>query len=286
MSVAISMSETACGFTPAPGHHLSERYYLLRQIGRGAQGCVYLAFDSHLERPVAIKIALAECQMSSTERTSRFQQEMQLIGRLTHPNIVKLLDFGSYRQRPYFVMELHPGPTLARRLRDGPIGFFEACVLLDELLAAVEYIHEMGLVHRDIKPHNVLLADGERAVLADFGLARSSLDPRFTLAGMLVGTPYYTAPEVFVGVRDQPASDLWSVGVVAYELFSGNPPFVAETLRALVTLVLTIDPVPIRERCPDTPPALSKWIARMLAKDPLERFPTARAARSALRAAV
>jgi serine/threonine protein kinase len=282
MSVSTQTRSWASEFVPAPGCYLSSRYCLLRLIGRGAMGAVFLAYDQGLERPVAVKFARSSSEMSTTENGLRFRQEIRLIGRLTHPNIVKIFDCGEYQEWLYFVMELHLGPNLAMRLKGGPFDLSAGLVLLDELLAAAEYLHELGLVHRDIKPGNVLLAEGGRAVVADFGLARNAADPRLTLAGMLVGTPLYTAPEVFLGARDHPASDLWSLGVLAYELLSGVVPFSAQTVHGLMMLVLHVDPIPLL-RVAVVPALISDWVGRMLKRDPKERFPTARAARQALR---
>ncbi|WP_455433180.1 protein kinase domain-containing protein [Streptomyces roseolilacinus] len=254
---------------------IAERYRLREPIGRGAMGEVWRAYDETLARPVAIKLLLT--QESDPTAVQRFRLEARTAGRLNHPHVVSVLDFGEHDGRLFLVMELVEGGSLARLLKErGPLPAEEAAGITAQAAAGLAAAHQQGVVHRDIKPANLLLdADGSLKI-GDFGIARFLDDPSAALTGtgQIVGTGLYLAPERALGKPAAPASDVYALGCVLYQLLTGRPPFQADTSIAILHqhLDAAVEP-PGRLGFP-VPSGFEEYLLRLLAKRPEER-PTA-----------
>ncbi|MDQ0746369.1 serine/threonine protein kinase [Streptomyces africanus] len=258
---------------------LAGRYRLDVEIGRGGMGEVWRAYDETLARAVAVKLLLP--QDTDATATSRFRLEARTAGRLNHPNVVGVLDFGEYDNRLYLVMELVEGDSLARVLSvSGALPAERVARLAAQAAAGLAAAHEQGIVHRDVKPANLLLDAGGTLKIGDFGIARFLDDPgaALTATGQIVGTGLYLAPERALGRPAGPASDTYSLGCVLYQLLSGRPPFQADTAVALLHQHLDNAPVPPRELgVAGLPPAFESYLLALLAKQPEDR-PTAQQA--------
>ncbi|MFE9031817.1 protein kinase [Streptomyces iakyrus] len=255
---------------------LAGRYRLEVEIGRGGMGEVWRAYDETLARAVALKLLLP--QDTDATATSRFRLEAQTAGRLNHPNVVGVLDFGEYDNRLYLVMELVEGDSLAGVLSgSGPLPAEQVARLAAQASAGLAAAHAQGIVHRDVKPANLLLDTHGTLKIGDFGIARFLDDPgaALTATGQIVGTGLYLAPERALGKPAGPASDMYSLGCVLYQLLSGRPPFQADTAVALLHQHLDSAPVPPRELgVAGLPPAFENYLLGLLAKQPEDR-PTA-----------
>jgi ABC-type transport system substrate-binding protein/sugar lactone lactonase YvrE len=250
-------------------------YRIERRLGRGGMGVVYLAESLHLGRKVALKVLPPE--VSDDERyRSRFLRESRLAASLDHPNVVPIYDAGEHDGRLYLAMRYVDGTDLAVLLRDGPLTFDETISILAGMASALDVAHARGLVHRDVKPANILLAGPSRhPYLADFGLTKlASSGPSAATIGEMVGTPDYVAPEQIRGEPISGAADVYSLGCVAYECLTGEPPFRGTGDLASVWAHLQKDVPPPSERRPDLPLAVDAVVERALAKDPADRFPT------------
>ncbi|MBZ9644268.1 serine/threonine-protein kinase, partial [Streptomyces sp. PSKA30] len=251
---------------------IAGRYRLHDPIGRGAMGEVWRAYDETLGRPVAVKLLLP--QDSDPTATSRFRLEAQTAGRLHHPYVVGVLDFGTHDDRLFLVMELVDGDSLARVLADaGPQPADRVARIAAQAAAGLDAAHQQGIVHRDIKPANLLLdADGTLKI-GDFGIARFLDDPAaaLTATGQIVGTSLYLAPERALGQPAGPASDVYSLGCVLYQLLIGRPPFQADTAIAILHQHLDATPTPPRQLGADLPPAFESYLLGLLAKQPEHR---------------
>ncbi|MBI1893589.1 MAG: protein kinase [Candidatus Rokubacteria bacterium] len=265
------------------------RYEILEELGQGAMGIVYKARDPQLDRIVAIKtlrrdLGLPPEQYAELKR--RFYQEATAAGRLNHPNLVSVYDVVEVDGVPYMVMEYLEGRTLADLIAsEGPLRPRQATHLVSQVCSALEYAHAHGVVHRDIKPGNILVGADGVAKVSDFGIARIS-GSTVTRTGVMVGTPAYMSPEQLSGRGVDGRSDLFSLGVALYEALTGVNPFQADDLAALLYRVVHVDPPPARQRNPKVPPALDAVMARVLAKVPDQRYPNARAFAEALAQAV
>ncbi|MFI1768345.1 serine/threonine-protein kinase [Streptomyces sp. NPDC020800] len=252
---------------------LADRYHLDEPLGRGAMGEVWRATDRTLDRPVAVKLLRTD----EAADTERFRLEAQTAGRLHHPHVVGVYDFGSHGGRLYLVMELIEGWTLAqeRSLR-GTLPPHEAAAVGAQMAAGLSAAHAQGVVHRDIKPANVMLTTDRTAKITDFGIARFADDAAgaLTATGKVVGTADYLAPERALGRPAQPASDVYSLGCVLYELLTGRPPFLGATPLAVVQQQVDAAPVPPSRLRAGIPDSLADYVVDMLAKDPARR-PTA-----------
>ncbi len=245
---------------------------------------VWRSFDRHLQRQVAVKV-LADEARDDPNVLERFRREARHIASLSHPNIVAVYDFGVSGDRSFIVMEYVDGPSLDRVLRTVPrLGPGPTASLGTDVLAALDHAHHRGIVHRDVKPANILLTSDGTAKVADFGVAKAVGDTsELTVDGSFVGTAVYASPEQFDGHPPGPASDLYSLGCVLYRCLAGRPPFEADDLERMVLQHRFAEPEPLRTRHRDTPPGLVSVIARALAKDPAARFGSAAAMSEALR---
>jgi serine/threonine protein kinase len=260
---------------------LDGRYELGERIGSGGMGEVRLGVDRRLGREVAIKLLrpdLAELP----EVRGRFEHEARVAARLSHASAVTVFDSGEADGVPYLVMECLPGRTLADALAEGPLPEDEVRQIALDLLGALGAAHALGIVHRDVKPGNVLFSNEGRVKLADFGIAKSADLADQTLTGQLIGTPAYLAPERLRGEEASPATDLYSLGVVLYEALVGRKPFEGDTPIALAHAIGNSSAAPIKEQLPTVDPALDAVIHRALAKDPGGRFPDATAMATAI----
>jgi tRNA A-37 threonylcarbamoyl transferase component Bud32/tetratricopeptide (TPR) repeat protein len=264
---------------------ITDRYVLGRELGRGGMATVYLAQDLKHDRPVAIKVLHPE--LGSLLGPERFQREIRLAARFQHPNILPVYDSGAGEGILWFTMPYVEGDTLRRRLlHKRPFPVSEAVSVLGDIARALAYAHRRGVIHRDVKPENVMVGD-DYVLLTDFGVARlldSSRDSRLTIAGVVVGTPAYMAPEqASAEVSIDHRVDIYALGVLAYELLVGEPPFTNLELGPLLVAHAIRDPVPIAARRPEVPPVLADLVARCLRKDPAERWSSADALCQALR---
>lgn len=252
---------------------LADRYQLEELLGRGAMGEVWRATDRILGRAVAVKL-LREEEPADTER---FRMEAQTAGRLNHPHVVGVYDFGSDRGRLYLVMEFVDGWSLAQeRSMRGVLAPDEATAIAAQTAAGLSAAHRQGVVHRDIKPANVMISTDRTVKITDFGIARFADDAAGTMTatGKVVGTADYMAPERALGRSARPASDVYSLGCVLYHLLTGRPPFQGATSLAVVKQHVDAVPVPVARLRPEIPPQLAEYVLQLLAKDPAAR-PTA-----------
>ncbi|MGI8508973.1 MAG: serine/threonine-protein kinase, partial [Gemmatimonadaceae bacterium] len=265
---------------------LSANYELEQEIGRCGMGIVYRARDRRLKRSVAVKLLPPDLAYRSDIR-SRFLKEAETSAQLSHPSIVPIYTVEESDDLVFFIMGLVHGDTIAQRLRDrGPMPADEVRRALREVADALAYAHARNVVHRDIKPDNVLLdSETGRAMVTDFGIARAvseGNDTRLTTTGLAIGTPAYMSPEQCAGDRGVDGrSDLYSLGVLGYQMISGDLPFAATNTPAMFVKHLTEQPRPLTERCA-APADLNAIIMRCLAKDPNDRFPSASAMVEAL----
>jgi len=260
---------------------LSANYELDREIGRGGMGIVYKAKDRRLKRHVAVKLLPPELAFRGEIR-SRFLKEAETAAQLSHPNIVPIYSVDEQNGLVYFVMAFVDGENLAARLHtQGRLDPTETRRILKEVAEALAYAHERGVVHRDIKPDNILLCadDDGRVMVTDFGIARAvteGADSRLTATGMAIGTPAYMSPEQSMGEREiDGRSDLYALGVVGYQMLSGELPFNASSTPALLVKQISERPIPVDVHRPDAPADLSRAVMMLLEKDPANRFPSA-----------
>ena len=265
---------------------LNERYELEQRIGRGGMADVFLARDQLLDRPVAIKVLFPE-YAADPAFVERFRREAQSAANLNHPNIVGVYDWGRYGSTYFIAMEFVAGRTLADVLRtNGNVTPQQATDVAIEVSAALAFAHRNGVVHRDVKPANILVGHDGRVKVADFGIARalnSAVEENLTQAGSVMGTATYFSPEQAQGAQPDPRSDLYSLGIVMYEMVSGRPPFTGENPVAIAYKQVHSAAQPLGELVPDVPPAFEAIVSKLLAKNPGVRYPDADALREDLR---
>jgi eukaryotic-like serine/threonine-protein kinase len=266
---------------------LTAHYELDAEIGRGGMGIVYRARDRRLKRQIAIKILPPELAFRSEIR-SRFLREAETAASLNHPNIVDIYTVDELEGLVFFVMAYISGDNLAKRLHErGVLDVDETRRIVREVADALAYAHERGVVHRDIKPDNIILdAESGRSMVTDFGIARAITeggDSRLTATGMALGTPAYMSPEQAAGERQiDGRSDLYSLGIVAYQMLCGEPPFTATSTPAMLVKHISERPTPIEQRRTEVPQDLARAVMMLLEKDPANRFPSASALVAAL----
>ncbi len=256
------------------------RYQIREIIGEGAMACVYKAFDPEINRPLAIKLLKAQLRLDS-EYHNRFLREAKGAGVLSHPNIVTVFDVGDDQGHPYIAMELVEGQTLAESLRDKkPLSTRDAVEIGIQLTRALDYAHKKGIVHRDVKPGNIMrLNDTNTIKVADFGICRidgseANDATQQTQIGNVLGTPHYMSPEQVIGEKVDSRSDLFSAGVVLYQLLTGHLPFEGDTLISVAYKITKTEPPPLDKVRPELPLSLRRIVERALRKQPDKRFQT------------
>jgi serine/threonine-protein kinase len=265
------------------------RYELLEELGRGAMGVVYKARDPQIDRLVALKVLATAPGLDPGEaqqHRDRFQREARAAGRLAHPNIVTIHDVGEDQGRTFLVMELVEGQALDRILRTRrPLPLAEVLTIGEQVASALDYAHRHGIIHRDVKPANILLSPEGGVKVTDFGIARIT-GADTTQAGQTFGTPSYMSPEQVQGLTLDGRSDVFSLGAVLYEVLSGERAFQGETLSTIIYRILHEEPIPLRRHVPTLPAALEACLQKALAKDPAARYALATDVARDLRRAV
>ena len=268
---AALFADDVAGFPEA----LAERYRLTRELGRGGMATVYLAHDVKHGRDVAVKVVRPE--LAAALGPARFLREIEIAAQLHHPHIVPLYDSGDAGGSLYYVMPYEAGLSLRQRLeRDGPLPLEDAVLVLRDVCDALAHAHECGIIHRDIKPDNVLLS-GRHALVTDFGVAKAATDAStraaVTAAGVLIGTPAYMAPEqIAADPHIDHRADIYALGVLAYELLAGRPPFTGDAPQGILSAHLTQAPEPITTLRPDVPEPLAQLVMKSLEKQPADRW--------------
>jgi eukaryotic-like serine/threonine-protein kinase len=257
-----------------PGQPFDGRYRVLGRLGVGGMATVYLAEDSSLGRKVALKV-MAERYAEDGEFVERFRREAQAAARLNHPNIIAVYDRGEADGRPYIAMEYLQGRTLKQVIqKEGPLPPERAIAVAMQVLAGLRYAHEHGVVHRDVKPHNVLVGDDGRIKVTDFGIAHAG-DPQMTEVGSIVGTAQYLSPEQARGRSVGPQTDVYSLGVVLYEMLAGRVPFEGDSSVAIAMQHVSDEAPPLRSLVPQVPESLAMVVAHSMLKQPEQRYGSA-----------
>jgi len=261
-------------------------YEIVAPLGEGGMAAVYRAYQPSMNRHVALKI-LPQHFASDPQFTGRFQQEAKVLAKLQHPHILPIFDFGQANGYTYIVMPLVESGTLTDLLESGPLSLKQIRALIWQIGEALDYAHARGLIHRDVKPSNVLVDGRGNSMLTDFGLAKIvEGSAKFTETGGLLGTPAYMSPEQGRGLPLDGRSDIYSLGVILYEMATGRQPFDAETPIAIVFKHIQDPLPPPRDLNPNLPEAVEAVILKALAKDPADRYQTAREMVEALQAAI
>src|SRR5437867_1345659 len=272
------------------------RYEIRAKIGEGGMGEVYLAEDTRLGRKVAIKV-LAERFTQNRDRLSRFDQEAYAASALNHPNIITIYEMGDEDGRHFIATEFIDGVTLKKHLRSGPMDFAEVLDIAIQISAALEEAHAAGIVHRDIKPENIMIRRNGHVKVLDFGLAKllESSAARETDteaitralvqtdAGVVLGTSQYMSPEQARGKSVDGRTDIWSLGVVIYEMAAGRAPFTGETKTDVIVAIAKIDPPPLARFAPSLPPEFEWIVMKALRKSVDERYQTSKELESDLK---
>ena len=262
--------------TIQPGQMLGP-YRIINQIGRGGMATVYKAYQPSVDRYVAVKVLPSQLA-ESREFAARFQQEARIIAKLEHPHILPVFDYGESDGVAYFVMRYMDAGTLKEKMIEGrPLPLNDIDRLFTQLAEALSYAHSRGIVHRDLKPANVLIDSHGNVFLTDFGIAKllESASPRLTQTDAIMGTPAYISPEQAQGNPVDQRSDIYSLGIILYEMVTGSVPFTAETPLAVLFKHIS-DPLPPPSLVkPDIPRVIEQVLLKALAKDPKDRFATA-----------
>ncbi|MGC9323813.1 MAG: serine/threonine protein kinase [Desulfomonilia bacterium] len=251
------------------------RYEVVEQVGRGAMGVVYKAHDPQINRIVALKV-LREDRVTSEDFVQRFLKEAMAIGRLSHPNIVTVYDIGQDHSTVYIAMEFAEGTPLNEVIREKKFSPEEIAAIAVQLSESLDYAHSKGIVHRDIKPSNIIVRPDGQVKITDFGIAHIE-DPSMTQqtqAGQILGTPVYMSPEQVMGQKLDGRSDLYSLGVILYEIALGKRPYSGENLAAVFRSITQDTPIPPAEADPEIPASLSDRIMKGMNKDLDARFQT------------
>jgi serine/threonine-protein kinase len=249
------------------------RYKILGELGRGAMGVVYKAEDPALDRIVALKtIILSDDADGRKDYHKRFFVEAKASARLTHPQIITVYDFGEEDDLAYMAMEFLKGTELRTRMTKGAIGVPEAVHIAEQVAEGLGYAHEHGVVHRDIKPSNIMLLPHEQVKIMDFGIARMHTSDHKTSTGLVLGTPKYMSPEQVTGAAIDHRSDIFSLGVVLYEMLTRSRLFSGEDTPQIFYNVVNVQPAPPSRLNPEVPPMLDFVLERALKKDPAVRY--------------
>ncbi len=266
----------------AEGVVVAGRFKLRRELGRGGMGAVWLADHVSLDVPCAVKFIIGE-SAEEAESVARFQREARAAAQIKSPHVVQILDYGTWERTPYIAMEYLEGEDLSRRLhRKGRLEPAEVFTVVSQVARALQKAHDLGIVHRDLKPENVFLAkdaDGAIAKILDFGIAKRTkkLGDSSTKTGALLGTPFYMSPEQTRGTKAvDHRSDLWSLAVIVYECLTGSLPFQSEAFGDLLVQIMFNEAVLPTTRVANLPPGIDGWWQKAAAKDPDDRFGTAR----------
>ena len=257
------------------------KYEIISQIASGGFGVIYKGWDPFIKRPVAIKM----CATPDAEVRKRFQQEAQFVGNLVHRNITLVFDYGVEGEVPYIVQEFLTGFDLDQLLKGGALADTRTVVaILLQVCDGLEFAHHRGIIHRDIKPSNIRVLEDGTVKILDFGIAKSlESASKLTQTGIALGTAGYLAPEQIQGQTVDPRTDIFSLGIVAYELVTGRRPFQGNTLSNVLYRILHEEPEAPASVAPGCPEELDAIIRRCMAKDPAERFQTAHELLEALR---
>ncbi len=268
---------------PSPPPVIRERYQLAAWLGEGSMGVVYKAHDLMLDRDVAVKF-LSPKYFSSSDAAARFLREARLVARLSHPNIMSIFDVGEDQGWQYLVFEYIPGSDLHMLMSKRAESWNTTDVLpiLKASLEALAYAHQQGVIHRDIKPENIMLTPQGQVKVTDFGLAFAHEEVRLTQGDGMVGTVLYMSPEMIQGKAIDPRTDLYSLGLVFYEVLTGEPPFAGEQFAQILSKVISTDPIPLHVRRPDIPLILESVITRLMMKEPDRRYASAQDVLNAL----
>ena len=262
---------------------LAERYRLDEVIGRGGMSTVYRATDLSLDRTVAVKVALDPLVEQSPIYLARFTREAQSAAALNNPAVVTVYDAGADGPTRFIVMEYIRGKSLAEIMSGHkPLEPHEAARIAEQVAGALSAAHAAGIVHRDIKPGNIMLAGDGSVKVLDFGIARALEGQALTQTATVLGTSAYMSPEQALGQPVDARSDIYSLGCVLYEMLTGEPPFIADVAAAVLHQHVRVAPKPARERNPDIPPALDALVMQMIAKSPDDRPQTAAEVRDRL----
>src|SRR5262245_47849370 len=257
------------------GRAFSNRYDIQREIAQGGMAEVYLAHDGRLDRPVALKALFPEYAREPSF-VERFRREAQAAANLNHPNIVSIYDWGQESGTYFIVMEYVEGRSLRDLIRSqGPLEPNQAAEITGEIASALAFAHRSGVVHRDVKPGNVLLTRAGNVKVTDFGIARAGASDGLTQTGSVMGTATYFSPEQAQGLAVDGRSDVYSLGVVLYEMVTGVVPFTGDSPVAVAYRHVREEPMPPSQRNPDVPADLEQIILTALAKDPDQRYQTA-----------
>src|SRR5918997_1695214 len=252
---------------------VDNRYRLVRPLGSGGMADVYLAHDSILDRDIALKV-MSTRYASDDEFVERFKREAQSAAALSHPNIVSIFDRGESEDGTYYIaMEYLPGGTLKDRIMSkGALPPRTAAAVALQIAEALQVAHERGVIHRDIKPHNILITESGDVKVTDFGIARAASSSTMTRTGSILGTAHYISPEQAMGEPVGPASDLYSLGIVLYEMLTGELPYDADTPLGIAMKHVNGRLRPPKEIDPSIPPGINAITCRLLAKQPEDRY--------------
>lgn len=260
------------------------RYQIIDELGKGSMGVVYKAHDPQIDRIVALKV-LRQDRMANTDFVQRFMKEAKAIGRLSHPNIVTVYDVGQDNDSIYIAMEFLEGSALSEIIKSGPMSCEQVVAIGIQVADALNYAYRKGIVHRDVKPTNIIVTPEGQAKLTDFGIARieDPLAQQQTQIGEILGTPAYMSPEQVKGQQIDNRSDLFSLGIILYELCTGKRPFTGDSMMAIFRQIMETEPPDPATVTPALHPALAATVMRSIRKKPDDRYQTGQELAEALK---